>query len=360
MARALGEMGYSSPTPIQEQTAPILFEGKDLVGQAQTGSGKTTAFGLPMIEKVDPDRAHTQGLVLVPTRELALQVTGELSKLSAYAGIAVVAIYGGEPIARQFRALERGSHVIVGTPGRVIDHLARGAIDLSQVRFAVLDEADEMLDIGFAQDMIKILRHTPRNRQTALFSATVPTFIRRLIYYHLKDPVWVRIGEAIETVPETEQLYCEVAERDKLAGLLEVLGKPDTQDHSIIFCRMQSRVDRLASELGRRGYDCRGIHGGMRQGERDSAMQGFREGNPKILVATNVAARGLDIPTIKCVVNFDMPDNVEDYVHRIGRTSRMGRPGTAITLVSEWNLEAFDLIKEKMGDQLSELTLSLY
>ena len=353
-------MGYENPTPIQEQTAPILFEGKDLVGQAQTGSGKTTAFGLPMLEKVDPDLGHIQGLVLVPTRELALQVTGECNRLAAHAGISVVAIYGGEPIARQFRALDRGAHVIVGTPGRVIDHLTRGTIDLSRVRFAVLDEADEMLDIGFAQDMIKILRRTPRNRQTALFSATVPTFIRRLIYYHLKEPVWVRIGEAIETVPETEQLYCEVAERDKLAGLLEVLGKPDTQDHSIIFCRMQSRVDRLAGELSRRGYDCRGIHGGMRQGERDSAMRGFRQGNPKILVATNVAARGLDVPTIKCVVNFDMPDNVEDYVHRIGRTSRMGRPGTAITLVSEWNLEAFDQIKEKMGDQLNALKLSLY
>ena len=195
-------MGYTTPTPIQEQTAPILFERKDLVGQAQTGSGKTTAFGLPMIEAVDPDLNRIQGLVLVPTRELALQVTGEVNRLAAYAGIHVVPIYGGEPIARQFRALDRGAHIIVGTPGRVIDHLTRGTIDLSHVRFAVLDEADEMLDIGFAQDMIKILRRTPRARQTALFSATVPTFIRRLIYYHLKDPVWVRIGEAIETVPE--------------------------------------------------------------------------------------------------------------------------------------------------------------
>ena len=353
-------MGYTIPTPIQEQTAPILFERKDLVGQAQTGSGKTTAFGLPMIEAVDPDLNRIQGLVLVPTRELALQVTGEINRLAAYAGIHVVPIYGGEPIARQFRALERGAHIIVGTPGRVIDHLTRGTIDLSQVRFAVLDEADEMLDIGFAQDMIKILRRTPRARQTALFSATVPTFIRRLIYYHLKDPVWVRIGEAIETVPETEQLYCEVAERDKLAGLLEVLGDPDTQDHSIIFCRMQTRVDRLANELNRRGYDCRGIHGGLPQGERDSVMRGFRQGRPKLLVATNVAARGLDVPSIKCVINFDMPDNVEDYVHRIGRTSRMGRPGTAVTLVSEWNLEAFDQIKEKMGDHLTERQLSLY
>ncbi len=353
-------MGYSDPTPIQEKTAPILMERKDLVGQAQTGSGKTTAFGLPMIETVDPDSASIQGLVLVPTRELALQVTGEITRLSAYAGIHVAPIYGGEPIVRQFRALERGTHIVVGTPGRVIDHLTRGTMDLSHVKFAVLDEADEMLDIGFAQDMIKILRRTPKARQTALFSATVPTFIRRLIYYHLKDPVWVRIGEAIETVPETDQLYCEVAERDKLAGLLEVLGDPDTQDHSIIFCRMQTRVDRLARELSHRGYDCRGIHGGLRQGERDSVMRGFRQGDPKVLVATNVAARGLDIPSIKCVINFDMPDNVEDYVHRIGRTSRMGRPGTAVTLVSEWNLEAFDLIKEKMGDQLSELKLSLY
>ncbi len=360
MHLALQDMEYKDPTPIQKETIPILQAGRDLVGQAQTGSGKTAAFGIPIIERVDPGLRDTQALVLVPTRELALQVTGEITRLAAHSGARVVAIYGGEPIVKQFKALDKGAHVIVGTPGRVIDHLGRETMDLSRVRIAILDEADEMLDIGFAQDMVKILRRTPRKRQTALFSATIPTFIRRLIYYHLKEPVWVRIGEEIEMVPETRQFYYEVAERDKLQAMVEVLGKPGTQSQTLIFSRMQVRVDRLVRELQRLGYDVRGIHGGMRQKERDTVMQGFRKGRPNLLVATNVAARGLDIPAIDCVINFDVPEKVEEYVHRIGRTSRMGRPGTAITLVSEWNIEAFDAIKERLGDAIEERPLALY
>ncbi len=353
-------MGYASPTPIQAEAIPILQRRKDLVGQALTGSGKTSAFGIPIIERVDPQDRATQAIVLVPTRELALQVTKELTRLAKYRGVRVVAIYGGQPIVRQFKALDEGAHVIVGTPGRVIDHLGRSTMDLGNVRIAVLDEADEMLDIGFAEDMVRILRKTPRNRQTALFSATVPTFIKRLIYYHLREPVWVQIGEEIETVPETRQLYCEVADRDKLEGLKEVLGSPGKQAHTLIFSRMQVRVDGLARDLQRAGYDVRGLHGGMRQRERDTVMRGFREGRPKLLVATNVAARGLDIPSIECVVNYDVPDNIEHYVHRIGRTSRMGRPGTAITLVSEWDVYTFDDIRAKLGDEIEQLPLALY
>ncbi|MEE9198731.1 MAG: DEAD/DEAH box helicase, partial [Dehalococcoidia bacterium] len=247
--KALQSMGYTDPTPIQKKAIPILSDGYDLAGQAQTGSGKTAAFGIPIVERIDPRNPATQAIVLVPTRELALQVTGELARLARYTGAKVVAIYGGQPIVKQFRALEGGAQVIVGTPGRVIDHLGRGTIRLEGVLVAVLDEADEMLDIGFAEDMVRILRRTPRGRQTALFSATIPTFIRRLIYYHLKDPVWVRIGEEIETVPETRQLYCEVAERDKLRGLREVLGKPGEQAQTLIFCRMQVGVDRLVRNL---------------------------------------------------------------------------------------------------------------
>ncbi len=352
-------MGYTAPTPIQEKAIPILLKGDDLVGQAQTGSGKTSAFGIPVLEQADASNRIIQAIVLVPTRELAQQVAGELTRLAKYKGVKVVTLYGGQPIDKQFKALGNGAHVIVGTPGRVIDHLNRETINLGQVKMAVLDEADEMLDIGFADDMIRILKRTPRNRQTALFSATVPTFIRRLIYYHLKDPVWVQIGEEIETVSETRQLYCEVAQRDKLEGLREVLGVPGEHAQTLIFCRTQIAVDRLARDL-RRGYEVRGIHGGMRQRERDSVMKGFRSGNPRILVATNVAARGLDVPSISCVINYDVPDSVEDYVHRIGRTSRMGRPGTAITLVGEWEMDTFDAIKNRLEDELEELPLSLY
>ena len=353
-------MGYAAPTPIQEKAIPVMFKGDDLVGQAQTGSGKTSAFGIPIVERVDTHSRAIQAIVLVPTRELAQQVTGELNRLVKYKGVKVVTLYGGQPIVKQFNALQNGAHVIVGTPGRVIDHINRETINLGKVKMAVLDEADEMLDIGFADDMIRILKRTPRSRQTALFSATVPTFIRRLIYYHLKDPVWVRIGEEIETVSETRQLYCEVAQRDKLQGLREVLGAPGSHAQTLIFCRTQIAVDRLARDLQRGGYDVRGIHGGMRQRERDSVMKGFRSGNPKVLVATNVAARGLDIPSIACVINYDVPDNVEDYVHRIGRTSRMGRPGTAITLVGEWEMDTFDAIKKRLEDELEELPLFLY
>ncbi|MFQ5934094.1 MAG: DEAD/DEAH box helicase [Dehalococcoidia bacterium] len=360
VAKALKDMGYSWPTPIQEKAIPVLMSGKDLVGQALTGSGKTSAFGIPIMERIDLQQDTTQAIVLVPTRELAMQVTRELTSLGQYKGVKVVAVYGGQPIVRQFRALEEGAHVIVGTPGRVIDHLGRGTVDLGSVLIAVLDEADEMLDVGFAQDMVRILRKTPRRRQTALFSATIPTFIRRLIYYHLKDPEWVRIGEEIETVPETRQLYCEVAERDKLEAIREILGQPGRQSQTLIFCRMQIGVDRLAKDLQRLGYDVQKLHGGMQQKERNTVMRGFRQGRPKLLVATNVAARGLDIPSISCVINYDVPDNVEHYVHRIGRTSRMGRPGTAITLVSERGVYEFDAITEKLGDEIEELPLSLY
>ena len=337
-----------------------MLAGQDLVGQAQTGSGKTSAFGIPIMERIDPSDHSSQAIVLVPTRELALQVTGELKGLAKYIDARVVAIYGGEPIVRQFEALEKGAHVIVGTPGRVIDHLGRGTIDLGGVRMAVLDEADEMLDIGFAEDMVRILRKTPRNRQTALFSATIPTFIRRLIYYHLNDPVWAQMGGEIETVPETRQLYCEVAKRDKVYGLQEILGEPEKQSQTLIFCRMQIGVDRLVLDLRRMGYDVRGLHGGLRQNERNQVMRGFREGRPKLLIATNVAARGLDVPSITCVINYDVPDNVEEYVHRIGRTSRMGRPGTAITLVSEWDVGGFDAIMARLGGAIEELPISLY
>ncbi len=362
---ALRDMGYTEPTPVQEQVVPVMLEGQDLVGQAQTGTGKTAAFGLPLAETLDPGEPHVQAIVLTPTRELAVQVSGELRRLCRR--FKVVTVYGGQPIRRQIDALQRGAHIVVGTPGRMLDHLTRGTLCLDQTRIVVLDEADEMLDIGFAYDIERILRLTPTSRQTALFSATIPTRIHRMVYRHLKRPVWVRIGGEAEPVEQVRQVCYEVASRDKNAGLEEFLqSSPSTsseregQGQTLIFRRTQAGVERLVSYLRQRGYAARGIHGGLSQAQRDAVMGAFRAGRLKLLVATNLAARGLDIPAICQVINFDIPQNVEEYVHRIGRTCRMGRPGTAITFVGEWDLEAFEVIHQHVGDDLKWGRLALY
>ena len=353
-------MGYASPTPIQKDAIPIMQAGHDLVGQAQTGTGKTAGFGIPMAERVDGNENVVQAIVLVPTRELAQQVTAELKLIAKYRGIHIVCLYGGEPIHKQFVSLKRGAHIIVGTPGRVIDHLHRGTLELDGVRIAVLDEADQMLDIGFFPDIRRILRATSRSRQTALFSATVPTQIKRLIYSFLHEPQWVRVGEESEPVDEVRQIYTEVAERDKPRALEKLLTNHE-YDQSLIFRRTQIGVDRLVANMSRRGYSIEGIHGALPQGKRDAVMRAFREGRLKLLVATNLASRGLDIPAVSNVINFDMPDNVEEYIHRIGRTARMGQPGTAVTFVAEWDNEAFDAIKAHVGeDELEHLDLGLY
>ena len=302
-----------------------------------------------------------------PTRELAVQVSGELRRLCRHRKFKVVTLYGGRSIRPQIDALQRGAHIVVGTPGRILDHLSRGTLRLDRVRIAVLDEADEMLDIGFIYDIERILRSTPSSRQTALFSATMPGRIRHLAHRHLKRPVWVRIGEEAEPVEQVRQVCYEVDSRDKNAGLEEFLQRgPSTgseqagQGQTLIFRRTQIGVEKLVSYLRQRGYAARGIHGGLSQAQRDDAMGAFRAGRLKLLVATNVAARGLDIPAISQVINFDIPQNVEEYVHRIGRTSRMGRPGTAITFVGEWDLEAFDVIQQHIGDGIEWGTLAIY
>ena len=353
-------MGYASPTPIQTQVIPVMLDGHDLVGQAQTGTGKTAGFGVPLAEAIDGREHYVQAIILVPTRELAHQVTLELRKIFTYRGIQVAPVYGGAPIRAQIVALEEGAQVVVGTPGRVIDHLERGTLRIDRVRVVVLDEADQMLDIGFAPDIRRILRNTPRSRQTALFTATVPTQIRRLIYAYLHDPQWIQVGAESKPVDEVRQIYCEVAERDKIQGLVEILREAG-DEQTMIFCRTQGAVDRLVYALARRGHPIDGIHGGMPQQKRDAVMGAFREGKLKVLVATNLASRGLDIPAVANVINFDIPDNVEEYVHRIGRTARMGRPGTAITLLSEWGLDAFEAIRKHVGaENLEKYELALY
>jgi ATP-dependent RNA helicase DeaD len=353
-------MGYASPTPIQEAVIPPVRAGRDVVGQAQTGTGKTAAFGIPLVEALNPEVREVQALVLVPTRELAVQVRGELVRMGRFRSLRSVAIYGGQPIARQLHSLEQGAHIIVATPGRLMDHMERGTVHLGRLRFVVLDEADQMLDIGFADDIRHILRHTPSARQTLLFCATMPGRLRSLVYSYMKEPAWILVGGDAEPVEEVEQIYFEVAERDRPAALEELLKEPGRITQALVFRRTKVGVDRLVAYLQRRGLDIQAIHGDMTQSQRDLVMGQFRAKHLRVLVATNVAARGLDIPAVSHVVNYDLPDNVEEYVHRIGRTARMGRPGTAITFVSEWDFPMLDIIHAHVGDELTQGQLSLY
>ncbi len=364
IADAIAAMNYREPSEIQRLAIPPLLAGRDVVGQAVTGSGKTAAFGIPMCESVDPNSRRVEGLVLVPTRELAQQVAKEIAAVGSKLGVKVAAVYGGDPINRQIDQLARGVPIVVGTPGRIKDHMARRTLDLGNVRFAVLDEADEMLDIGFADDMEFILRRTPSNRQTALFSATIPGFILKLIRHHLNDPVWVKLVDdfdGIETAAEVNQIYYDVAERDKQRAVREVLEAMPNDCQTLMFRRMQIGVDRLSRDLERAGYPVRGIHGGMSQRDRDRVMSAFRDGSLRVLIATNVAARGLDISTITHVINYDMPDNVEEYIHRIGRTARMGKEGTAISFVGEHDSEIIEKVLAKIGkDTLNQKLLGIY
>ncbi len=357
--RAVAEAGWPKPTAIQERAMPILRSGADLVGQAQTGSGKTGAFGLPLLEMIDPQLPAVQALVVVPTRELAEQVTVEIERLGKYRRIHPAAVYGGVGIDRQILAIRRGAQVVVGTPGRLLDHLERGTLSLAGVRMVVMDEADRMLDMGFQPDIERLLRQTPPSRQTVLFSATIPPDIHELIYRYLREPQWVRIEATQPTVDTVDQLYFEVAERDKLDGLRELLDM-NTWPSILIFRRTQRGVDKLESLLHRHRYSVAAIHGGMSQAERQRALRSFAEGQVRILVATNVAARGLDIPDVSHVINYDMPEDFDTYIHRVGRTARIGKRGTAVTFVGEGDFEMFDELRKHLKDQLKEERLALY
>ena len=353
------KIGYTAPTAVQEEVIPLVRAGRDVVGQAQTGTGKTAAFGIPLVETIDRNAREPQALVLAPTRELAVQVKNELSFLGQFSGIRSLAIYGGNSMNRQLEELRRGAHIIVATPGRLMDHMERGTLGIGRVRTVVLDEADQMLDIGFVDAINYILRHTPRSRQTLLFSATIPASIKRLARSYLKEPIWVRIGGDAEPVEEVKQLYYEVADLDRTAALEELLQRPGVINRALIFRRTKIGVDRLVAYLRGGGYDAAAIHGDMTQSQREAVMGRFRSGALRILIATNVAARGLDIPAVSHVINYDMPDNLEEYVHRIGRTARMGRDGTAITFVSEWDFDALDVIRAHVGDALEQAELAV-
>ena len=352
MERSLHEMKYAQPTSIQEAIIPLVRAGRDIVGQAQTGTGKTAAFGIPLVEALDPKSHKPQALVLTPTRELAVQVNGELNRLGKYSGIRSLAVYGGQSMETQVMALQKGVQIMVATPGRLMDHMRRGTVQLGALRTVVLDEADQMLDIGFADDIEHILRQTPQTRQTLLLSATMPTTIQRLVYRYLEKPKWVRIGGDAKPVEKVTQIYYEVAERDRPEALIRLLKRPRHITQALIFRRTKLGVDRLVMLLRRRGYDAQPIHGDMTQAQREIVILRFRSQRLRILVATNVAARGLDIPAVSHVINYDIPGNLEEYVHRIGRTARMGRDGTAITFVSEWDFSILDLIQAHIGDDL--------
>ena len=361
VARALAEMDYTTPTPIQEAVIGPMLRGIDVVGQAQTGTGKTAGFGIPLAEQVDGADGYVQAIILTPTRELARQVTGEVERIVCYRGIKLVAVYGGAPMATQIRKLEAGAQIVVGTPGRVIDLLDRGILRIGRVKTVILDEADQMLDIGFLPDIRRILRSTPRERQTALFTATIPMMIRRLIYSYLRDPQWIRVGNESEPVETVRQMYCEVAQQDKLSAMMEMIDSIDDGEQTLVFRRRQMDVEWLVRALKRKGVAVEAIHGGLPQGERNAVMQAFRDGKLKLLVSTNLTSRGIDVPAVAHVINYDIPEQVEEYVHRIGRTARMGREGTATTFVSEWDFEFFDAIQEHVGEEnLSQVRLAMY
>ncbi|MDA0351322.1 MAG: DEAD/DEAH box helicase [Chloroflexi bacterium] len=356
---AIVRLGFTEPTPIQTRAIPELLDGNDVVGLAQTGSGKTLAFGLPMVERIDSDLDEVQAIVLVPTRELAQQVLDVLTDLGRSYGVRTVGLLGGHALKRDFAALREQPQVVVGTPGRIIDHLRRETLSLRHVTYAVLDEADQMLDIGFLPDIRRILGRTPRQRQTALFSATMPTSIRRLIWQFMDDPVTAKVDAELSTVDTIEQIYIEVAQRDKTAGLRELVRR-ELKGRTLVFCKMKRGVDRVAEDLERRGVRVGALHGDMDQRRRDRVVERFRAGELDILIATNVAARGLDIPEITHVVNFDVPQNAEEYVHRIGRTGRAGRDGKAITFVGEWEFDEFQRVLDEFGDEIRQEQLDLY
>jgi ATP-dependent RNA helicase DeaD len=348
-------MAIDTPTPIQEQAIPLLREGRDVIGQAYTGSGKTLAFGLPVMECCDANQRRVQALVLTPTRELARQVGGVLAELGERAGLNVALLYGGRAFGPQEMALNNGAQVVVGTPGRVLDHLRRRTLRLDQLRILVLDEADEMLDMGFAPDVERILAMTPRSRQTALFSATTPPWVHTIAARHLTDPAVITSAVSHEVEPDIDHVVIEVWQGDKLQVLRQLLDEP-TEGATLIFGRTKHGVRTLGRRLEVAGYGVAVLQGNLSQEERDRAMQRFRSGRVSILVATNVAARGLDLLSVERVINYELPETADLFTHRVGRTGRMGRSGRAITLLSAADLPKWHEIERGLGRRLPRVS----
>lgn len=333
MIRAITEMGFEEASPIQAQAIPVVLEGWDIIGQAQTGTGKTAAFGLPLLQKVNPKVKKLQAIVLLPTRELAIQVAEEMRRFSKFMhGIKVLPVYGGQDIVKQIRSLKDGTQIVVGTPGRVMDHMRRKTVKVDYVHTVVLDEADEMLNMGFLEDMETILSQLPEQRQTLMFSATMPQAIADIARRFQNSPVTVRVIKKELTVPKVTQYYYEVKPKNKVEVMCRILDMYAPK-LSIAFCNTKRQVDELVQALQGRGYFAEGLHGDLKQIQRDRVMNGFRNGRTEILVATDVAARGIDVGDVEAVFNYDVPQDDEYYVHRIGRTGRAGREGKAFSLV---------------------------
>ncbi|MBD5548542.1 MAG: DEAD/DEAH box helicase [Lachnospiraceae bacterium] len=332
--KAVEEMGFETMTPIQEKAIPVLLEGKDIIGQAQTGTGKTAAFAIPMIQSVDSQLKKPQGIILCPTRELAMQAAEEIRKLTKYMnGIKVLPVYGGQDIGRQIRALSQGVQIIVGTPGRVMDHLRRHTIKTAYIKMIVLDEADEMLNMGFREDIETVLKDMPEQHQMALFSATMPQAILDITGTYQKNAVYIKVTPKEITVSAIKQAYYRVAKKDKAEALIRLIDYYQPA-RSLVFCNTKRMVDEIAGKLKERGYEAEGLHGDLSQNQRDTVMNLFRNGRCAILIATDVAARGIDVCGVDAVFNYDVPEDIEYYVHRIGRTGRAGRKGRSFTLIS--------------------------
>jgi ATP-dependent RNA helicase DeaD len=332
--KAVDKMGFEEASPIQTAVIPAILSGRDVVGQSSTGSGKTAAFAIPAIERVDPKLRAVQVLILCPTRELAVQVAEEAGKLSLFKrGVMGVPIYGGQSYERQFRALAAGAQVVIGTPGRVMDHMERGTLKFDNLKLVILDETDRMLDMGFRDDIEHILKSVPATRQLLFFSATIPRPIQDLISRYSKDPAWIRIESVAQNAPQVEQIYFEVDRRSKIEALTRLIDVHDFR-YGIIFCSTKIMVDDLDEHLHSRGYLTDRLHGDITQAQRDRVMDKFRHRGFEFLVATDVAARGLDVDDLEVVFNFDLPNDAEDYTHRIGRTGRAGKSGRAFTFVS--------------------------
>ena len=352
--KAIEEMGFKKLTPIQKNAIPEILKGKDIIGQAQTGSGKTLAFAIPVLEKIFIPDKSPQAIILCPTRELCMQVASEIEKTgSGIKKLKVLAVYGGQPIGKQTRVLKKGVHVVVGTPGRVIDHIQRGNLDLIGVESVVLDEADEMLEMGFREDIETILMNTPHQRQTLLFSATIPSEVRKIALKYQNDPEFIKIADKKKNIPNITQYAFRCDIKDKFNGLIRLIEAYDVK-RALIFCNTKKSVDYVAKHLKKQDFKVDSLHGDMTQQTRDKVMNKFKNGNINILVATDVAARGLDIADVEVIVNYDVPQNRDDYIHRIGRTARAGKNGFAFNLVSKDEISRFTNIRKQNVGKIIE------
>lgn len=352
--KSLNELGFDTLFPIQAQAIMPLLEGKDVIGQAQTGTGKTAAFGVPMIQRLDPNVKGVQGLILAPTRELALQVAENITKFGKYAKIRVLPVYGGESINKQIHALKGNIQIVVGTPGRVIDLMERRVLNLASVKTVVLDEADRMLDMGFMEDVEFILSKTPRERQTSLFSATIDKQVMRVCNKYMKNPEQILVSKDEIAVTQMKQYYTVVNQSGKFETLCNILHQ-DGVEKAIIFCRTRRDTSRVSEQMYRKGFRVQALHAGFTQAQRERSINDFRSGRLSLLVATDVAARGLDIQGITHIINYDVPNDPPVYFHRIGRTARKGTEGTAITLVSYGELGNFHNIKALTKTRIEEI-----